>query len=1284
MKGKPRLAKRIFKYIWRTVAIIALLLLGFHIWFIYHSERAIEDLITWASDGKLKSVIKKIKIDYVTNNIDIKGLVIFNTDSSSQSASYRFSAQDFHLRVRSIGDLIFRKQLLIDSVIFNAPDITVTRRSDRQHQSANKKLLLAEELGDLYKTINQSLAVLNLQRFEIREGTLLIKDAGDAGRALFRLSHISLAIDKLNIDSSSVKNSSRFIFSDRVLLRITNQHILLPDGISSVAFDELLIDSKERLIRIIKPAINILPLPGQRSSFVASASLLNVSGLDFNALYQQQWVKADSVFIKKPDGKLEIYTDERASDIRNKKKTPLDSALRHLPVAITISHIVMQDGDGIMYLHQGGKTTSFRAKNNNLSIVGIAINDSSRNILTVDGFNYTIRNYTGYTPDSIYRFRFDSLQFINNKIVLYHFTAATVKKMRATLVRDYTVPRFEITGMDWFSFMFNDHFKAVSAVLYNPVMHIEKDSFSFNQNTAQNGNKKSIYQTLSVMDSILDLDQLQIINGDFSFKQENNLALQLQELNLIINADELTKAKSLNELVSSVKQLSFDTAIVSNPSMSLHISNSGFNSKEKNLLLSKVSLNAGNGNIRLHLDSVSLIDFSFGNHELDVNGIQWKEAAIHIDARNKNTGNPGMENKTPLLALNNIAGNNTLVTFENEKISGQVFVQTFSANNLYKEPGKPIQTEDLLLIGKQAKAGLQDLKMQCGAFIIRDRQNAVLENILLEKKAGKDTLLINIPSFSFIPFINETIATGVITVDSAKIHQPKIFLSSRKDSREKHSRPVALPPLNIRNFSVDNGSVALYTPDKNNPIEARCKQLSGDIKAIVTQKDGSVRMDSIVIQANEPLFRKQGGFGLTINGNTITRVNNIFYYPLTQDWKAQLEKFTAGNIFYSMLKPGNNHAMLTINNLEAEDLAATNSDMKQPLQWLINHSHANITLGAVRWQSDNTDLALNGLQFNENKKHIHVTSFFVEPRKNRDDFIRDLVYRKDYLQASSGRIDMDGMEMKNGTLQVAYMGIGNGTLHIYSDKLKKAGDETIQPLPVSALTKLPIAVKINRIRLDNMNIGYTELNADTRQTGHVYFTHINGEVLDLSSRPGLVTDSLRVNVRAKFLDTLPAHVMMSESYADPLAGLILQLNLGPGDLHLLNSFLVPLSSVQVRTGYLDTMNMAAVANEYVSHGNMRLYYHDLRANILDSGNMQHRKFGTKLLTIFANTLAIRNNNTDRRFNFNFVRPRLKSTTSYFLKMVVEGAAGSIAPISGVVYRKQYNNEIKKADIPKKE
>src|SRR5580698_688426 len=121
-------AKKIFRFIGYIIAVIAVLLLGFHLWFIYHSEKTIEDLITWASDGKLKSSMKKFKIDYVNNNIDIKDLTIFNTDSSAQADSYKFSTKDFHLRIRSRWDLIFRKQLLIDSVVFNSPDIVVTRR----------------------------------------------------------------------------------------------------------------------------------------------------------------------------------------------------------------------------------------------------------------------------------------------------------------------------------------------------------------------------------------------------------------------------------------------------------------------------------------------------------------------------------------------------------------------------------------------------------------------------------------------------------------------------------------------------------------------------------------------------------------------------------------------------------------------------------------------------------------------------------------------------------------------------------------------------------------------------------------------------------------------------------------------------------------------------------------------------------------------------------------------------------------------------------------------------
>jgi hypothetical protein len=1276
----PHRAKKIFKFIGYIIALAAVLLLGFHLWFIYHSEKTIEDLITWASDGKLKSSIKKFKIDYVNNNIDIKELTIFNIDSSAEATSYRFSTKDFHLRIRSRWDLIFNKKLLIDSVVFNSPDIIVTRRGVRPQDTTNKKLLLAEELGNVYKAINQSLAVLNLQRFEIYDGRVLINDAHKSNRTPFRLSHIFLSIDKLNIDSTTTKDSSRFIFSDRMLLRMNDQHILLPDNKSSVDFKELLIDSKEKSIRVTSPVVRILPSKDQKNSVIISAHSLNITGLDFNALYQQELIKADSVFLENPDGNLEIFTGEKNNDASHKKKTPLDSALLHLPVAINISHVVIQHADGMMHLHQGKKITSFQTKNDNVSVVGVRINDSSGGTLNIDGFNYTARNYIGYTPDSIYRFRFDSLQFINNKIVLHHFIAATVKKTKANLIRDYIVPRFEITGMDWFSFIFDNHFKARNAVLYNPVLHIEKNILFDNNDQAQKRNKRSIYQTLSVMDSLLDLDRLKIVNGNFSFKQGDNLNLRLQHLDLIINADELTKAKSVNQIVNSVKQLSFDTATVTNAFATLSITKSDFNSKEKSLLLNNVFLNSGNGNILADLNNVALNDFSFDNNELEVNGVQWKSGIIHIAAQNKNPEKSGEQTKTPAFLLNNISGNNTSVVYKSEKIAASLFLKTINGSKLFKQNDKPFEVENLLLAGNHAKLDLPDGKIKCSEFMIMDKQRSMLQNILFEQKTSSDSILISVPSFTFIPFFNATIATNIITIDSLQIHQPKIFFSSEKNAKEKNAqeKQLHLPKFNIKTFAMDDASVQINIADRNNKIATECYLPSLDIKSIATQKNESLVANDLFFRFNDALFKKNDSITVKIDNGAVIKLNRISYYPTTQDWEAQLDQFVIDRVYYSVKKAGNKQNGLTINKLSAENIVASNTELKQPLAWLFNHSHAVIKMDFVHWQSDNADLLIKTFQFNQNKKRININSFSVDPGKNKEDFINSLVYRKDYMETSAGQIAIDGVEMHDGLLHIPDMNINDARLNVYSDKLKKAGAESTQLLPVAAIKKIPIAIQVNKIHLNNMMVNYTELNEGTRQTGRVYFDHVLGDIFNVASKPDAGADSLRINVRTKFLDTMQLHLSLNESYTEPLSGLRLQLQLGAGDARLLNPFLIPLVSMRAKSGYIDTMSMTAVGDEYVSHGNMRLYYHDLKADLLDSGDVQHHKFGTKLSNFFANVLAIRNNNSTRKADFNFVRIREKSSISYFLTMVVQGAAGSVAPLSKIIYRKEYKKKMKKS------
>ena len=1283
MRALLRHTKKIIRFFFLIAGILMALLLAFHFWFIYHSEKTIEDFITWASDGKLKSTIKKCKIDYINNNIDIRELTIFNTDSLIQSTSYRFSAKNFHLRIRSRWELIFYKKLLIDSVIFNSPDIVVTRRGLSQKDTTNKKLLLAEELGNVYKTITGSLTALNLQRFEITEGNVLIRENGEEKRPPFRLNHIFLSVDKFNIDSTSARDSSHFIFSDRIRLRIPRQRILLPDARSSVSFDELLIDSKEKLIRISHPEVRILPQPGQQNSFTSSAKSLAITGLDFNGLYQKQLVRADSVLLLNPAGQLELYTGEKTNSVKNKKRTPIDSALLQLPLAIEIRHLALLHGDGLMHLRQPGKTTTFQTKNDNINIEGLRINDSAGNPFVIAGFNYILRNYTGYTPDSIYRLHFDSLQFTDNKILLYDFKAVTLKKSRATLIRDYAAPRFEITGMDWFSFIFDNHFIARSAILYDAVLHIEKNDSLGRVGGTGNGKKRSIYKTLSVMDSILDLEQLRIVNGNFSYRMGSGASLNLFHLNLDINADELTQAGSVNQILASVKELSFDTASIANQTALLLIRKSVFSRKDKRLALDEVYLDIDKSYLKAAFNGVKINDFSFDNRGLDINDFRWDRGTIHIGEQSGRTEKINLGGNGTSFLLRNILGGQTTVYLENKEIKGKLALKTLSASQIFRESGNPLEIQDLLATGDSLQLVLPDTRIRCGGFRIEDGRSSHLENLLFEKYSKTDTALIRLPALGLIPNIHKSVENRMLIADSVELTKPEFFLSLRneKSGKRDETAPVELPLLRVSRVAIKNASLRMGFGERKTGRALECKDLSLFIDSVQTPDRHALSFGKLGIHSPGPLYLTGDRLAVKTGPNTMIDLKFLLVDPARGAWQAALDRWVADSLEYTQGQPDQKIARLSLADLAITHLSAEKGDLKSPLSWLINRSGGKFRFESLKWKTDNLDLGIRDIQYSQPAGQLFVGSFRVDPGKTRDDFLSEIVYRKDYLEGKTGQIKAEGMEMHGDSLFISRLSVNRGMLSVYSDKFKKPGVPRFEPLPVAILKKLPGPFRINRIDLENMEVAYTERNEETRQTGSVFFDRINAAAFDIGSVSGHEHDSLAINLSARFLSSFGLQLSMAESYSDPLGGLRLRLQLGPGDLRLLNPFLAPLASIRAASGYLDTLSLTATGNEWLSQGSMQMYYHGLRAEILDSGKLQKRRFGTRLLGFAASAFFIRKENHKRQGNFKFYRQRKKSVITDLLSMVVQGASASIAPFSKLLYKKQYKKDIKNMDNP---
>ncbi|MBE9461644.1 hypothetical protein ACFP1I_30480 [Dyadobacter subterraneus] len=1268
------LFKNIFRFAELSIALFAIMLLCIHFWFKYNSERTIEQLISWASHGQLKCSIEKIETNYFHNAIHVQGISIFTVNKSRQSTSYKFSVKDFHFRTRSRWDLFVHRQLLIDSIVFNSPEIVIGKRTLSQADSTSKIALL-DDLEKLYSSIYKSLDVLNLQLFKIKEGKLLVRNEDNPSKPPLMVNHIHFSINKLKIGSAHVRDSSQFIFSERVMLRISDQKIMFPDNKSNLTFKELLIDSKEKLVRLSGAAVRIYPSVNQRNSTDIRAGKLSILGLDFNLLYQKQLVKADSVFLENPFVTSELFVGGKAAkNGGNNKKALFDSTLNQLPVGFNIRHVVMQNGGVSMNLHQAGKITRFSAANDNVSISGFHLNDSEKKELTIGGFHYTIRNYTGFLPDSLLGLKFDSLQFINDKIILHNLVASTPPGKRNKVIRDYRIPRFEITGMDWLSFIFYNNFKARDAVMYRPVLRSEK--YPELNPVLPGKTKRSVYQNLSLMDKIIDLEKLRIIQGDVSLKRGNNLELRLENLNLSIHVGKLGKARSPDELVRSVKQLYFGRATVSTPSVIVATGPSIFNEIGQKLVFDSVRVDTKNGDIGGTFKKVEAQDFSFENNQLDISRLEWEEGFVTIDQTGSGVVLPVKSNRTLWFSIEKMSGNNTRLHFTSQKVAADVLLENLSASKISREKGSNLQTEDLRGMGSNAIVKMPNGILQLGDFDIRDKEISRVRDIVFQSRDQADTLRVNVPVLEFTPYMQETLLTKKIKLDSVRVNSPRIafFAGLGSEKNTDSVKSLALPGFDINALAVTDA----FFQAKVSGDSILASRVSLTSKSLGAKKDSALRAEQINIKASGLFFNKSEDHVKT-DGDLSASLHYFEYDPGHKTWAMQLDSLGAEKVGFNRNK-SEKHTALSLQKLKIENLSANQNDLDEGLPWVINRSAARLQVDSLHLKSEKSTIGLGQLHFDAKQQQLTARSFSLHPAVSREDFYEGRIYRKIYLSAKTGEVKISGLELRKEGIKISSLGVDAAALSIYADKMKKFGPPVIQPLPVASLAKIGFPFQIDQMQLHHAKVYYTELSPISKDTGSVNFSSVNASIRNIFSGMGKNHDSLHVDVSALFLDKMKLQVAMNQSYRDTLGGLRLDIALGAGKFTELNPFLAPMLSARATSGYLDSMRMTAIGNDYVSQGSMHMQYHHFKAQLLDSGNVSRQKFRTKIVGFLANKIAIRNNNTKKEASFTFVRNRQKPVIVYFLRMVVGGSAGSIAPVTNIIFKKQYKKKIK--DVPK--
>ena len=408
-----------------SLAIIAFFLLGLtclHIWFVHNANRFLIELVSEKSGGKLKLELSHASFDFFTSEVKILQAKITSTGKDKSKITYQVSFQKIAISTNSLWSVLFKNSLEIKKVKLYDPVIEIfNQKTDSSFDSKNN-LSLGKEFGKLYHSVEDAIIALNTHSISLINAKLIINNkAGRVKNRLFFLIFI-LGLKKLNKNKNS---PGKYLNTNNILFSSSNQDITLTDGIHKLLFKRLII---QRARNIILDSCTIVALPTQIShnSYNIHFKRLALIGVDFDAWYKTNLIKADSVYCENSVSFININGAFPDSNRAAKKMPDPAKIIKEFAGDLDLGFLGFLDGDIHLNIKGRKPQSNIHSGKLNFQIKNLRINPDSSNPVSLKTFEMLIKGYQLYNADSTCVYSFDSIRFANDKLLLNSFSVHTI------------------------------------------------------------------------------------------------------------------------------------------------------------------------------------------------------------------------------------------------------------------------------------------------------------------------------------------------------------------------------------------------------------------------------------------------------------------------------------------------------------------------------------------------------------------------------------------------------------------------------------------------------------------------------------------------------------------------------------------------------------------------------------------------------------------------------------------------------------------------------------------
>ncbi len=1248
------------RWLLSIAGIFLLLVIGLHVWFVNNARSQLIQIVHDKSHGKVSLGLSHLSYNFLNDNLEVKDARIFSTNKNDALA-YNVSFSKLNLRVQSFWSLLLKKKLLLDSIRLENPVIhLVKNRNDlAKTDTTLDDVSLPREIGKIYNSMLDVLDGFHVRRIIINNASFKLTNAV-VPQVPVSISNIYLNVNR------NVNGSNGAANKEALDLLTTNQFINLPGGRHMLAFKKFNLQLLNNRIDMDSCTITAIPTDSTSSSYKIFFTKLSMIGVDFAAMYEKDIIKADSVYCENPLFQVRLNTIMVSAKVQ---KPDLEKIIRDLTGNLNLGFVGVKDA-GIQVEIIGKKSRSLiNSHKDNFQIKGLVIDADRERPASIDEFNMLARDYRLYSYDSSSVYGFDSVHFRNDKIVLNNFTINSNDAIASGSNKSFSIPQFELSGLNWYSLIFNQDIVAEEAILYGPVIKYKKGLQSNKKS------KRNLFSILASLDSLLTLKRIKIINGDVDVRL-GKLDFQLHKVNLGLNSNEFLSSATNRSLLSSVRQFSFSSANLVSGKIKVVLKDADYN-ETRGLYSGNLSFTLA-GSIDTRLENVLLGDLIFNEEGelIVIDRLNWEKGKININA-------PAYSRKSENgLLIKNISGNNTEVNFAYGQDNFKTQLKKLSFNTFNKTNAGWLSFENLLIDGQTLNFEHKKIKVAATSYQVNQDGETFFTNLSLNNFSNGDSLNITVPHLKLYAEIN-MLLNDSIEINNLTAESPIINLDSKSSQTNAGEQNIQLilnnvslinPAININIHKEDSVMQLSIPADKNGFVHTRKLQMN---EHGISVKDIELKLPGAFYKAfnGQGLSAKKGEINIRI---TALQVNKDKSLPLIIN-VAKASILNPDSMMFSK------NIQLRVKDASAENFHISFKPQNNIMGLLRENSKLIFNSSAGELITSGSIFNWKNAHFNAAGKMLEFDSFNYVPVLTLEQTLAAQTYQQDYFRFDVNHVSVKGFDAEkfrtDSLITMSALQLDMPSLYVYRDKQKLFKEGQIKLLPTALFQSVTYPFNLPTLSINEGRVFYTEKNEKPGTESTIKISAINGQVANIQSRPKDKFDSLRISLEGLIFDSSLLSLKVNQSYADTLGGMRMTLGMKYMNAQILNPVIGSFANVKLISGIIDSFAITAIANDYHALGEMKMYYHNLKMQLLKKGDSSRAGLVQNIASFLINAIVIKKDANGRVGVVYSERIRDRSFFNYLVKMSLSGLLTTTGAKRNKALRKKYVQAVTVKKLP---